>query len=238
VRAFASGSTYPIDDLIKIGVESVFMLSEGYLPTTGVVIAGFGDDDYFLSYEEYLCRGLIGANVIYDLKEQYSIGPKSSGHISTFAQSAMVNTFYLGFSPDVFRAVKSETKDRLSGFADAVRNAVGASGPVPGIDALIDQFVSDHTDAWTGEIIERHAQPFRRVIGSLPVDEMASLAETLVMLESLKEKVTKPSESVGGPIDVAVITKAEGFVWVKRKHFFDPKINHRFFSRQQAQFAT
>ena len=61
---------------------------------------------------------------------------------------------------------------------------------------------------------------------------MADLAETLIMLESLKEKVTKPTESVGGPIDVAVITKSEGFIWIKRKHYFDPQLNPRYFQRR------
>jgi hypothetical protein len=37
-------------------------------------------------------------------------------------------------------------------------------------------------------------------------------------------------DSVGGPIDVAVISKIDGFVWIKRKHYFDPALNHQFFS--------
>jgi hypothetical protein len=74
------------------------------------------------------------------------------------------------------------------------------------------------------------------VLGSLPVDEMAELAETLISLQSLKEKVTKPSETVGGPIDVAVITRSEGLVWIKRKHFFDPSLNSRYMQRQAATY--
>lgn len=69
IAAFAPGSTYSIDDLIKIGVDAVFKFPDGYLPETGVVIAGYGDDNYFPEYKEYLCRGLIGSSVIYDLKE-------------------------------------------------------------------------------------------------------------------------------------------------------------------------
>ena len=68
-------------------------------------------------------------------------------------------------------------------------------------------------------------------------DEMAELAETLVELQSLKEKVTKPTESVGGPIDVAVISKADGFIWIKRKHYFDPALNPRFLARQSRKDA-
>jgi hypothetical protein len=69
------------------------------------------------------------------------------------------------------------------------------------------------------------------VVGLLPLDEMADLAETLIDLESLKEKVTRPTESIGGPVDVATITKFDGFVWIKRKHYFEPELNPRYFAR-------
>ena len=59
--------------------------------------------------------------------------------------------------------------------------------------------------------------------------EMANMAETLVDLESFRNQVTLRSEIVGGPIDVAVITKGDGFIWIKRKHYFQPELNHQFF---------
>ncbi|NDE91434.1 MAG: hypothetical protein EB059_09945 [Alphaproteobacteria bacterium] len=62
----------------------------------------------------------------------------------------------------------------------------------------------------------------------LPIDEMVNLGETLVNLESLKEKVTRPSQTIGGPVDIAVISKGEGFVWIKHKHYFDLRINPRY----------
>lgn len=36
-------------------------------------------------------------------------------------------------------------------------------------------------------------------------------------LTSFKHKVSSTIESVGGPVDVAVITKGDGFVWIKKK---------------------
>ena len=33
------------------------------------------------------------------------------------------------------------------------------------------------------------------------------------------------AKSVGGPIEIAVITKHEGFKWVQRKHFFSSEFN-------------
>ncbi len=57
-----------------------------------------------------------------------------------------------------------------------------------------------------------------------------SMAETLVNMVSFRKQVTMEAETVGGPIDVLVITKGDGPVWIKRKHYFNPELNHRFFS--------
>jgi hypothetical protein len=92
------------------------------------------------------------------------------------------------------------------------------------------------SEGWFERARQDHAYPLRRVLGDLPVEEMAELAETLVNLQSLKEKVTKPSASVGGPVDVAIITRNEGLVWVKRKLFFDSKLNPRYHYREQAKY--
>ncbi len=37
-------------------------------------------------------------------------------------------------------------------------------------------------------------------------------------------------ETVSDPIDVAVISKGDGFVWIKRKHYFERELNQHFFA--------
>jgi hypothetical protein len=32
-------------------------------------------------------------------------------------------------------------------------------------------------------------------------------------------------DTVGGPVEVAALTKYEGFKWVKRKHYYDKGLN-------------
>jgi hypothetical protein len=67
----------------------------------------------------------------------------------------------------------------------------------------------------------------------MPVQELIVLAESLIEITSLKRRVTDDLETVGGAIDVAAITRSEGLVWIKRKHYFDPELNARFFLRQR-----
>ncbi|WP_221919078.1 hypothetical protein, partial [Vibrio cholerae] len=63
------------------------------------------------------------------------------------------------------------------------------------------------------------------MIQHLPKNEMAYMAESLVNLTAFKRKVSNDSDTVGGPIDVAVISKGDGFVWVKRKYYFNNELN-------------
>ena len=81
------------------------------------------------------------------------------------------------------------------------------------------------------KMFDLHTTPLRRVVGNLPIDELADLAETFINIESLKERVTRPTQSVGGPVDVAVISKGDGFIWVRRKHYFDKALNPRYMAK-------
>lgn len=57
------------------------------------------------------------------------------------------------------------------------------------------------------------------------------MAEALVSLTAFKRRVSMDTETVGGPIDVAVISKGDGFVWIKRKHYFGADLNPQFFAK-------
>jgi hypothetical protein len=68
-------------------------------------------------------------------------------------------------------------------------------------------------------------------VASLPTDELAAMAESLVNLTAFKRRMTSvETDTVALPIDVAVISKGDGFIWIKRKHYFEPALNQHFFS--------
>ncbi|MXN91297.1 hypothetical protein GR160_08650 [Flavobacterium sp. Sd200] len=73
--------------------------------------------------------------------------------------------------------------------------------------------------------------PLLEILAHMGKEDMSELAESLVNITSLKRKFTSSNssdESVGGPVDVAVISKGDGFIWIKRKHYFDLLHNQPF----------
>ena len=59
----------------------------------------------------------------------------------------------------------------------------------------------------------------------MPIQDAIDLAEFLVETTVKFSKFAPGAPTVGGPIEIAAITKHEGFKWIKRKHYFDVKLN-------------
>ena len=64
---------------------------------------------------------------------------------------------------------------------------------------------------------------------ALTISELAHVASTLVGLSSFEQQMSLDTETVGGPVDVAVISKGDGFIWIDRKHYFGRELNEHFF---------
>ncbi|MET4235554.1 hypothetical protein ABIA85_008865 [Bradyrhizobium sp. LA6.10] len=235
------GRNFPeaVSELAILGILEVFKRPDKHLSASGLVFAGFGDREIFPAYTEFKSCGVICGKHIAIHTSDCAITHDVPARLAPFAQTAMSDTFSLGISEDVYSSVMATLTTRLADFArKMIADAGGDAATIPNFDAV----VAEARREMGADVLDRaqreHAMPLRRVLSVLPVDEMAELAETLINLQALKEKVTKSSETVGGPVDVAIITKAEGLVWVKRKHFFDIGLNSRYLVRQQNRLQT
>ncbi len=62
------------------------------------------------------------------------------------------------------------------------------------------------------------------VIPAMPIQDAIDLSEFLIDLTIKFSKFNIGAPTVGGPIEIAAITKYEGFKWVKRKHYFNTEL--------------
>jgi hypothetical protein len=217
-------------EVIKLASEALVKDATTFLPSTGLVMAGYGADQIFPSFCHVSVYGHVGSTLLWKRENDYAITHDNDAWIQPFAQSSMIDRFTDGFDG----VLSSINSDCSLEFVNSVIRDLSAQG-VP-IDPLISTPIvgrrhAEFMDDFKKRNWNENFYPLRRVLNSLSVSEMGHLAESLLVLEALRERVTSPSESVGGPIDVAVITKAEGLLWLKRKHFFDPDLNLRYLNR-------
>jgi len=220
-----------LEALAKLAVKEFFL----YTDKTGVVVAGYGKEEYFPVLETFHCYGFLGDRLILNRLSPTIMDANCPAVIQPFATTHMIDTFRMGISPDVFNTVNTST---TLAFGELTDKLIAELGTTATLDAakrvqIIDEVGSAHSDRWHQHVRNQHIFPLSTIVHLLPLPEMAGLAKSLIELESLKERVTRPSESVSGPIDVAVISKHDGFVWIDRKHYFRPELNHRFFNRAE-----
>jgi hypothetical protein len=98
--------------------------------------------------------------------------------------------------------------------------------------AMLRRRINEGIEDFRKESLEFSTEEFRipvlEVLRTAPKETLADLAESLVSITSLRLRVSGDAETVGGPVDVALISKGDGFIWVKRKHYFDAELNPHF----------
>jgi len=208
---------------------------------SGVVVTGFGTEQLFPALSHYIVDGIVAGRVRAWRVDGVCIGKDQSAGIYPFAQEDMVATFMDGIHPDYRLALKEfvgETIDLLiQHFGDQVKDSLSATEHSTLVNemSLARANIADHfQDRLRDFLRTNNSDPIMSIVELLPKEEIAEMAEALVNLTSFKRRVTPEAETVGGPIDVAVISKGDGLVWIKRKHYFAPELNPRYFGRDQA----
>lgn len=216
--------------LAQLGLQLRYACPQLVLPYTGLVIAGYGDEQLFPTYQHLKVYGHIGNELFYENVKSFEVTHAGIAMIQPLAQTSMIEMFTDGFSPSLEKIISSEGEIAIRNVFDELRTA--GTEIAQDVEQSIRLRVHEQfMKKWKMENWKQNFHPLIDVLQSLNVQEMAHLAESLLSLESLKERVTSPSETVGGPIDVAAITKSEGLIWIKRKHFFDPGLNMRYAAR-------
>ncbi|MAF71650.1 MAG: hypothetical protein CL591_13825 [Alteromonas sp.] len=205
-------------------------------PNSGVVFAGYGDKEYFPTILAFDLKGFWEKKLrrIPDLQKSCGGGMSA---IEAYAQDEEALTFMQGVSPSLKKLYEQTF---FSSFDSILNKAIelieaNTTQNCDELKANLHQFAASKwvtaTDAMANAIQRDYIDRVVHMVEFLPKDELAYMAESLVNMTAFKRKVTNDSETVGGPIDVAVISKGDGFVWIKRKHYFDGGLNNHYFEK-------
>lgn len=220
--------------LIKLCIEKLARKSLSSL-RTGFVIAGFGANEICPSLESFEADGIVKGKLKYQQTHSIDIdrlGPQAE--VYGFAQDDMIMSFLNGIDPALsqyFEEVLAKTVEKISTATFHALQPNGGALP-QAVKIVLDQIKDDAIKQVRQYREKEFTKRVKELIGLMPKPEIANLARSLIDLTTLKRRVTRDQETVGGEVDVAIISKSEGFVWIKRKHYFPSDLNPRFFANR------
>lgn len=223
-----------LKETIKEAIYYILLAKENISSHTGLVFAGFGEDEI---YPQLIP---INVSMVFDNKLRYyiddpncaSISDLNDGAVRPFAQTDVINTILSGIDPELNKTYLSNFGALFDKYNQIILNAIGDSNPLLSeqiksieIQKLIEEYASSNQQI----LRENYIIPLMNAVSHLSKEDLAEMAESLIYLTYLKRRITNAEESVGGPVDVAIISKGDGFIWIKRKHYFKPEFNQFFF---------
>jgi hypothetical protein len=198
---------------------------------SGVVFAGFGEKQIYPTLKEYIVDAVVDDDVRYCFNDGSSISYSHQSQVVPFAEEDTVRTLTEGVSPSFARKFYEEAVQMMSELPGVVIDSITELSV-----AQKEQYKSQSANAGVSlfkDLLknlnkyrrETFFDPIYQAIAMMPISELATVAEVFVNLSQIRQRMSLETETVGGPIDVAVISKGDGFVWIKRKHYFDLSMN-------------
>ncbi len=191
---------------------------------TGLVFAGYGTEDRYPQVVTWLSSAMVDGIVKRNEVTADVIDSEVRSKIRVFADSEVTNAFIRGIDFGLERRLYGGFGMMLHALVDQLVDALPGGDPAVREGAR-ERFHNDVVPRYFNalrEMIGEYQQqafinPILRVLEIAGRKELAETARDLVDLNVFKKRIMAQKETVGGAIDVAVISRDDGFRWHTRQ---------------------
>jgi len=175
---------------------------------SGIVFAGMGEAEPFPGLQEFQVDSIAAGRLRAVRLGEARITREVTAIVAPFGVTEMVDIFYRGIQPELEESL----------YAIIGRNLAHHRPDAPGWPAgETARLVEQIRKAFTDGIVRKYQSPLIAAVEVLPRQGLATMAEALVNLTALKLRMSVETvETVGGAVHVALLSRGDGFVWVRR----------------------
>lgn len=203
------GLTPSLDQGLRECVRSMYS-RDWFAPgdRSWIVICGLGEAEYFPSMLEYQVGSIMGSKLRYAQSDDASVTRKESAVVIPLAQRHTVDMFFRGIDP----RLDSKLADHVATIVEERHAFRGKRLSRKTRDLVRSEF----RKKLARNIVPDYTGPLIAAIDALGPTDLAKTAEVLVNLTALKMRLSvEERETVGGAVDVAFLSKSNGFSWIK-----------------------
>ena len=175
------------------------------LDRSRIVIAGMGEREPFPVLLQYKVGNLAAGTLRYKKTDETRIDGDMDASVTSFAQDDIILSIIHGIHPRVHQQL------------------IQAAARFDGLDKEAEsEEIRDREERLATLVYEKilrpYADPLLRAVSALPRQDLAKMAESFVNLTAFLMRMTiDEDETVSEPVDVALLSKGDGFIWVKHK---------------------
>ena len=197
-----------------------YITSSEYFINSQIIFTGYGADEIYPSIQAATLSGIIDGKLRFHHDSYNEITDACRSAIIPFAQYDVMIGLLNGIAPDMYRNIMEKMDEYIEKARELIITRISEAGYGIKIREILKSVPFDDLSTAFSEdihkfVCEHYTDNLLETVNFLNASEMADMAESLISITALQKHCTSSEESVGGPVTVAVITKAEGFGWVK-----------------------
>jgi hypothetical protein len=191
---------------------------------TGLVFGGYGDDDRYPAVTTWFVSAIIDGIVKRTESSVDAIDTDTRSRIRVFADSEVTNAFIRGVDFNLERRFYGGFHTMMNVLVEKVVSAFPEADATKRANVM-QNFQQDFVPRYLQSFHMMMAQyqqaafinPILRVLEIAGRKELGDTARELVGLNIFKKRIMAQKETVGGAIDVAVISRDGGFQWTSKQ---------------------
>jgi hypothetical protein len=158
---------------------------------SGVVVAGFGENDAFPKLVHYHLGSVVNGRLRYAKFDECSITYDMEAAVVPVAQTQMIDLFYRGIYPSINKKI-------VEIFGTTVRNLLKLDNSEEGRreSNRLERAFNEELDE---QIRREYTGPLIDAVAALPLNDLSALAESLIRLTAFRARMSaNEEETVGG----------------------------------------
>ena len=213
----------PEIDEVLLDYSKCYLRQGQFSNRAELAVVGFGREEILPAWATVIVAGFLEGALLTIDGDAQSGDPSSNRYfgIRPLGQTEAIDLFLKGEDQGSVNCARRAAAREIDAGLQSIPESIEDAATLELIDAKFDEMQEKvrtgiHEESWQRSQ-EMFLEPLRSAIAGLPVADLAAVAKSLVELQALRQTTTAELGTVGGPIDVATISREDGFRWVRHK---------------------
>ena len=188
-----------------------------------LAFTGYGEKEIYPSHVWLDFKGVIADRPRF-IQSSEKVDTDKDCFLRTHAQDEAIHTYIRGYHFSYLEKGKENLRENAEALLDGIRNKLSLElflQVEAEVFAIRNESIENLGSSFVKNSDDRFVHPFVSTLSGLPSASLGKMAESLIELQILRQSSQAIQDTVGGVVDVAVITLGNGFQWYRHKTLDD-----------------